>query len=266
MMGMNALLVICLMTTLWVWSVFKRDVSVVDPWWSIGFLLVTANSARLAGAGAGRWLVLAVVAAWSLRLWLYLLARSRGKPEDARYTAFRLRYGAERYWWLSYFQVFLLQGALVLLVSAPLQYAASAPGPDPIGVLDVIGAALALFGAGYEAVADAQLAAWKRRPGRGEVLEEGLWRTSRHPNYFGEVLVAWGFWLFCADQPLGLLFVFAPLLMTFLLVRVSGVAMLDEHMARRKPAYRDYMRRTPALIPAVRWHRNVPGFRGGGES
>lgn len=259
MIGMNVLLVLGLMTGLWLWSVVKRDVSVVDPWWSIGFLLVTANSARLAGPGSARWLVLAVVAAWSLRLWAHLLARARGKPEDARYTAFRVRYGADRYWWVSYFQVFLLQGALVLLVSAPLQYAASAPGPDPIGVLDVVGAALALFGAGYEAVADAQLAAWKRRPDRGEVMDEGLWRTSRHPNYFGEVLVAWGFWLFCADQPLGALLVFAPLLMTFLLVRVSGVAMLEEHMAKRKPAYRDYMRRTPALIPGLPRDPTPPG-------
>jgi steroid 5-alpha reductase family enzyme len=245
----NILLVFGLMTALWVWSVLRRDVSVVDPWWSIGFLVVTANSARLAGVGSARWLVLAVVALWSLRLWLYLLARSRGKPEDARYTAFRMRYGADRYWWLSYFQVFLLQGTLLLLVSAPLQYAANAPGPDPIGALDLAGAALTLFGAGYEAVADAQLARWKKRPDRGEVMDEGLWRTSRHPNYFGEVLVAWGFWLFAADEPLGVPLVLAPLLMTFLLVRVSGVAMLDEHMARRKPAYRDYMRRTPALIP-----------------
>ena len=254
----NILLVLVLMTTLWAWSVFRRDVSVVDPWWSIGFLVVTANSARMAGAGSARWMVLAVVAVWSLRLWLYLLVRARGKPEDARYTAFRIRYGADRYWWLSYFQVFLLQGALVLLASAPLQYAASAPGPDPIGVLDLAGAALALFGAGYEAVADAQLAAWKRRPGRGEVMDVGLWRTSRHPNYFGEVLVAWGFWLFAADEPLGAWVVIAPLLMTFLLVRVSGVAMLDEHMARRKPAYRDYMRRTPALIPGFPRVVNMP--------
>ena len=249
MIATNILLVFALMSALWVWSVLRRDVSVVDPWWSIGFLVVTANSARMAGAGSARWLVLGVVAVWALRLWFYLLARARGKSEDARYTAFRVRYGAHRYWWLSYFQVFLLQGALILLVSAPLQCAASAP--DPIGILDLAGAALALFGAGYEAVADAQLAAWKRRPDRAEVMDEGLWRTSRHPNYFGEVLVAWGFWLFCADQPLGALLVFAPLLMTFLLVRVSGVAMLDEHMARRKPAYRDYIRRTPALIPGV---------------
>ncbi len=259
----NAALVFCLMSTLWVWSVFRRDVSVVDPWWSIGFLLVTANSAWTAGPGTARWLVLAVVAVWSIRLWGYLLARSAGKPEDARYTAFRERYGAHRYWWVSFFQVFLLQGVLILVVSAPLQVAASAPGPDPIGPLDIAGAALALFGAGYEALADAQLAAWKRRPDRGEVMDQGLWRTSRHPNYFGEVLVAWGFWLFAADEPLGPVLLLAPALMTFLLVRVSGVALLDAHMARRKPAYQEYMRRTPALVPGLLRAGKAPPRAGG---
>ncbi len=245
----NIALVGCLMVTLWVVSVARRDVSIVDPWWSIGFLLVTVNSARLAGAGEARWLVVGVVAAWALRLWAYLLSRAIGKPEDPRYTAFRERFGPARYWWVSLFQVFLLQGVLVLVVSAPLQLAASAPGPDHMGVLDVLAAAMTLFGAAYEAVADAQLARFKARPDRPPVMDQGLWRTSRHPNYFGEVLVAWGCWLFAADEPLGPALVFAPLLMTFLLVRVSGVAMLDEHMARRKPEYRAYMARTSALVP-----------------
>lgn len=245
----NIVLVASLMVTLWVVSVARRDVSIVDPWWSMGFLLVTANSARLAGPGHARWLVVGVVALWAVRLWAYLLRRSVGKPEDARYTAFRERFGPARYWWVSLFQVFLLQGTLVLLVSAPLQLAASAPAPDAITVLDVAAAVITLFGAAYEAVADAQLARFKARPDRPPVMDQGLWRTSRHPNYFGEVLVAWGCWLFAADQPLGPVLLFAPLLMTFLLVRVSGVAMLDEHMARRKPEYRAYMARTSALIP-----------------
>jgi len=254
----NVLLVLVLMTALWGWSVLRRDASVVDPWWSMGFLLVTAASVAQTGLTPGKTLLLVVVGAWALRLWLYLLGRARGKPEDARYTAFRQRYGPERYWWVSYFQVFLLQGALMLLVSAPLQLAAAAPGPDPIGVLDLLAAALALFGAGYEAVADAQLAAWKRRPDRGPVMDQGLWRTSRHPNYFGEVLVAWGFWLFAAGDRGGFAVLFAPVLMTWLLVRVSGVAMLDAQMAARGPAYRDYMARTPALVPG-RPRPPVPG-------
>lgn len=245
----NVLLVLVLMSSLWVWSVIRSDASVVDPYWSMGFFLVTGSTVLQTGLTPGKTLLLVVVAAWALRLWVYLLRRARGKPEDPRYAAFRRRYGPERYWWVSFFQVFLLQGSLILLVSAPLQLAAAAPGPDPIGWLDGLAAAIALFGAGYEAVADAQLAAWKRRPDRGEVMDQGLWRTSRHPNYFGEVLVAWGFWLFAASEQGGLVVLFAPVLMTWLLVRVSGVAMLDAQMAARGPAYRAYMERTPALIP-----------------
>lgn len=249
MIVQNALLVLALVTALWAWSVLRRDASVIDPWWSMGFLLVTVSTVASTGLTPGKALLLGVVGAWALRLWVYLLRRSRGKPEDPRYAAFRRRYGPERYWWVSFFQVFLLQGTLVLVISAPLQLAAAAPGPDPIGVLDIAAAALALFGAGYEAVADAQLAAWKRRPDRGEVMDEGLWRTSRHPNYFGEVLVAWGFWLFAVGERGGGVVIFAPALMTWLLVRVSGVAMLDAQMAARGPAYRAYMARTPSLIP-----------------
>jgi steroid 5-alpha reductase family enzyme len=237
------------MLLLWGWSLVRRDASVVDPWWSIGFLLVTLNTVRLSGFGPGKALLVGVVALWALRLWGYLIWRARGKPEDARYTAFRQRFGPDRYGWVSLFQVFLLQGTLVLLVSAPLQAAAAAASDDPVHPLDLVGAALALFGAGYEAVADAQLAAWKRRPDRGEVMDQGLWRTSRHPNYFGEILVAWGFWCFAASEPAALGVLYAPVLMTWLLVRVSGVAMLDAHMAARKPAYRAYMERTPALVP-----------------
>lgn len=127
--------------------------------------------------------------AWALRLWLHLLARSRGKSEDPRYTAFRQRLGPERYWWVSFFQVFLLQGCLALLISAPLQLAAAAPAPDPIRATSLAGLLLFLAGFAIEVVADAQLQAFRDDPARrGAVLESGLWRYSRHPNYFGEAL------------------------------------------------------------------------------
>ena len=248
----NLLVVAVLVHVLWVWSVIRRDASVIDPWWSIGSLLVAVNSVRLTGMTPGKALLLGVVAIWALRLWGYLLIRSVGKPEDPRYQAFRQQFGPERYWWFSYFQVFLLQGSLVLVVSAPLAVAAAASAPDPIVLLDWVGAGIALAGLTIEAVADAQLAAWRKRPDRGAVFDEGLWRASRHPNYFGECLVAWGLWLFALDQPYGWLVIFGPLVTTFLLLRVSGVAMLDRHMARSKPEYRAYMENTPAFVPDLR--------------
>jgi steroid 5-alpha reductase family enzyme len=129
----NAALVLALMSALWVVSVLRRDASVVDPWWSISFLLVTAHTAARTGLTPGKTLLLALVAAWALRLWLHLLVRSVGHGEDPRYAAFRQRFGPERYWWISFFQVFLLQGALALLISAPLQLASAAGSPDPFG-------------------------------------------------------------------------------------------------------------------------------------
>ena len=251
----NAALVLALMTALWIVSVRLRDASVVDPWWSMAFLLVAAHTALRTGLTPGRTLLLAAVAAWALRLFVHLLLRSLGKPEDPRYAAFRRKYGPERYGWVSFFQVFLLQGALVVTISAPLQVAASAPAPDPVSAFDVAGLALFAVGFGIEAVADAQLAAFRRaRAAEGpdaprRILDTGLWRYSRHPNYFGEALVGWGFWVMSLDAPWGWATVFAPALMTFLLVKVSGVAMLDAHMAARRPEYAEYMKRTSGFVP-----------------
>ena len=255
LLAANAALVLALMTALWVVSVRLRDASVVDPWWSMAFLLVAAHTVLRTGLTPGKTLFLAAVAGWALRLFLHLLVRSLGKPEDPRYAAFRARYGAERYWWFSFFQVFLLQGALVVAISAPLQVAASAPAPDPVSAFDVAGFALFAFGFAIETVADAQLAAFRRaRAAEGpaapkRLLDTGLWRYSRHPNYFGEALVAWGFWLMCLDAPWGWATAFAPALMTFLLLKVSGVAMLDAHLAATRPGYADYVRRTSAFVP-----------------
>lgn len=254
----SAALVLALMTVLWIVSVRLRDASIVDPWWSIAFLLVAAHTVLRTGLTPGKALLLAAVAAWAFRLFLHLLLRSLGKPEDPRYAAFRAKYGPERYGWFSFFQVFLLQGALVVVISAPLQVAGSTLAPDPVSATDLLGLAVFLAGFGVEAVADAQLARYRKARAKGgpdapgPVLDSGLWRFSRHPNYFGEALLWWGFWLFALDAPWGWTTVFAPALMTFLLVKVSGVAMLDALLAAKKPGYAAYMRRTSGLVPLPR--------------
>lgn len=152
------------MVALWVVSIVRRDASIVDPWWSIGFVLVAANTVWQTGVTPGKILVLALVVVWGVRLWLHLLVRSIGKPEDVRYQAFRQKYGPDRYWWVSLFQVFVLQGVLVIVISAPLQEILSADGPDDLTVWDAIGGAAFMVGFAFEALGDWQLTKFRRDP------------------------------------------------------------------------------------------------------
>lgn len=246
----NAAVVAVMFTLLWVVSVRRRDASIVDPWWSMGFLAVALRTMASSGPSPARVLLVAMVAVWSLRLWWHLLRRSRGKPEDPRYQAFRRRFGPARYWWVSFFQVFCLQGLLLLVVSAPLQCALAVRGADPLRWNDLVGFALWLVGFLFEAVGDAQLEAFRRDPAkRGAVLDTGLWRYTRHPNYFGDALLWWGFGFCALDAPGGTLAFVGPLVMTVLLRRVSGVTMLEPLLARSRPGYADYVRQTPAFFP-----------------
>jgi steroid 5-alpha reductase family enzyme len=221
----------------------------------MGFLLVSVRTFFASEHTAAKTLLLALVALWAVRLWLHLVLRARGKPEDPRYQKFRAHYGAERYWWVSFFQVFLLQGVLLLIISLPLQVAFSAPKPDVLGWNDWLGATLFGIGFYFEAVGDWQLQRFRDDPSlRGTVLDSGLWRYSRHPNYFGETVIWWGFWLCALDAPLGLWLVASPALMTFLLLRVSGVTMLEAQLEAAKPMYRDYIRTTSAFVPWPKKH------------
>lgn len=247
--GSNAAIVFGLFTALWCASVVRRDASIVDPWWSMAFLFITANTAWRTGLTPGKTLLLAMVTVWALRLFIHLWVRSIGKPEDPRYAAFRKDAGPS-WWWKSLFQVFLLQGGLALIISAPLQVAAAAPAPDRVSPADLAGLLVFVLGFAFEAIADAQLRAFRNdRSRRGQVLDSGLWRYSRHPNYFGEAVLWWGFWLASLDQPLGAITIFGPALMTFMLVRVSGVVMLDAHLSATRPGYAEYIRRTSGFVP-----------------
>ena len=253
MMGLvlwNAVTIAGIVVPLWVVSVVRKDVSIADPFWSILFLAVSLRSVVAYQATGPNLVLVSMVALWALRLCLHLLWRMRGKPEDPRYAAFRQRFGPERYWWFSLFQVFLLQGALALVISAPLQWRMFQASAGSMGAVEV--AAVAVFAVGFaiEALADRQLQAFRNdATQRGRVLDKGLFRYSRHPNYFGEALCNWAFWLFAVPTHWGFATVFAPLLMTFLLLRVSGVSMLDEHLCRTRPGYAAYMARTSSFFP-----------------
>ena len=234
----------------WVLATAKRNAAIVDVFWSLFFLLgATAQALTAQPESLRATLVLVLVAIWALRLSAFLAWRNWGEPEDRRYVAIRAR-NQPGFAWKSLFLVFLLQAVLAWLVGAPL--AAAIASHAPLGLLDALGALLLLGGLGCETLADLQLARFRRDPAsHGRVLDRGLWRYSRHPNYFGECCVWWGFYLIaCAGG--GAWTVFAPALMTLLLLRVSGVTLLEKDIAERRPAYREYVARTNAFFPGPR--------------
>ena len=232
----------------WLVSVSRRNVTLVDSLWAPFFLLAAAAYAVVApgpltARGA---LVLLLVAIWALRLGVHLTLRNRGKAEDRRYAAMRARH-EPGFAWKSLFIVFGLQAVLAWIIAAPL-FAASA-GRAPPGALDARAAALWLTGFAFETVGDAQLARFKADPANaGQVMDRGLWRWTRHPNYFGDACLWWGYWMFAVAAG-GAWTVFAPALMTLLLLKVSGVALLERDIGERRPAYRDYIARTSAFFP-----------------
>jgi len=230
----------------WAVATTRRNVGLVDIVWSLFFLAAALVYAGASGEGPRTWLVLALVGVWALRLAAYLARRNWGAPEDHRYRAIRAR-NEPGFAWKSLYLVFGLQALLAWLISAPL--AAGIASAAPLGVLDALGAALGMFGIAFEATGDAQLARFRADPANaGKVMDRGLWRYTRHPNYFGEFCVAWGFWLLALAGGAWWT-LFAPLLMSLLLLRVSGVALLEKDIAERRPAYRDYVARTNAFIP-----------------
>lgn len=236
---------------LWLASLRLRDASIVDPWWGPGFVLVAAVSAAIAPGGAAprRALVGALVAAWGLRLGAHLLRRNAGRGEDPRYARMRASWG-DRFPLVSLGTVFGLQALLLWIVSLPVQVAMRAVTPASLGAWDAAGAFVWTVGFLFEAVGDAQLARFAADPANaGRVLDGGLWRYTRHPNYFGDCCAWWGLFLVACAVPGGAWTIVSPLVMTFLLRRVSGVPLLERGMARRRPGYEDYVRRTSPFVP-----------------
>lgn len=231
----------------WAIATARRNVGLVDIGWPLFFLLAAAVYASAPSAlGPRGGLVIVLVAAWGLRLSGYLAARNWNAPEDRRYRAIRAR-NEPGFAWKSLYLVFGLQAVLAWLIAAPLAPAIQSAGAP--GLLAWAGAALAGFGMAYESVADRQLSKFlAERGSSGRVMDRGLWRYSRHPNYFGEFCVWWGLYAIACEAG-GAWTVFSPLLMSLLLLRVSGVTLLEKDIGERRPAYRDYARRTNAFLP-----------------
>ncbi|MDE2219045.1 MAG: DUF1295 domain-containing protein [Gammaproteobacteria bacterium] len=234
----------------WLASLPLRDASIVDRAWSLLFVAVAVGYALALGPARPRVLLTStLLLAWALRLSLHITLRNWGQGEDRRYRQIR-RNHEPGFAWKSLYIVFGLQAVLVWVISLPLL--GSMAGDRPPGWRDAPGLLLWLAGFSGEWLADQQLARFRRAAGNHDgVLDTGLWRYSRHPNYFGECCVWWGFYLLAASAGAWWT-VPAPVLMTALLLRVSGVALLERDIGARRPAYREYVARTNAFLPGPR--------------
>jgi steroid 5-alpha reductase family enzyme len=234
------------MVLLWGLSLLLRDASIVDIWWGPGFALISLTTYALSDGGHA--LATALTVIWGLRLGLYLLVRNAGHGEDPRYQAMRRHHG-ERFPVVSLVTVFALQGTLMWFVSLPVQVA-NHGGPGDLTALTTLGFVLWGVGLFFEAVGDLQLARFKADPSnQGKVMDRGLWRYTRHPNYFGDSCAWWGIWLVCLGSPGVLFTVLSPVVMTVFLLKISGVALLERSIHKRRPEYVEYQRRTSAFIP-----------------
>ncbi|MFO1094066.1 MAG: DUF1295 domain-containing protein [Planctomycetaceae bacterium] len=238
-----------LLVLLWIAATIRRDVSIVDLFWGLGFVITAWLSAIQSSLWSRRITVLAALTTvWGLRLSWHLARRNRDRPEDPRYAAMRARHGQD-FWWISLFTVFLLQGAILWFVSLPLQVATVRDVPRDVTIVDLLGALLWIVGFFFESVGDWQLARFKANPENvGQVLDRGLWRYTRHPNYFGDCCVWWGLYLISASA--GAAWTIAsPGFMTLLLLKVSGVSLLEQTITERRPDYVAYQARTNAFFP-----------------
>jgi steroid 5-alpha reductase family enzyme len=256
-LGFNLIAILVLMLCAWVFSLAKRDASVADIFWGLGFVLVAWLTFGRAQGYLGRKLLLVLLTTiWGLRLAIHILRRNRGKGEDPRYRAMRAQHGGA-FWWVSLFTVFGLQSILLWLISLVVQVGQLAPLPDRLTWIDGLGTVIWAVGFGFEAIADRQLARFKADPySQGQVMDRGLWAYSRHPNYFGESLLWWGIFVIGLATPGSAWTVISPLLITYLLLKVSGVTLLEKTIVETRPAYRDYIKRTSAFIPWLPRRKN----------
>lgn len=249
-----------LMFLAWAWSIRRRDTGVVELVWPVGLVAAAAIGLFLGEAsGPRKLLVPALVGLWGARLFLFLVWRNLvaelhpgadlNEREDRRRRVQRRKAG-QHFWWQSLFSVFGARGAALFLVALPVVVFQTIPGRTDLNWHDYLGVVLVLLGLGLETVADGQLFNFKMNPGsHGQVLTSGLWRYSRHPNYFGEFLVGWGLWTVALGSgQVMLATIVAPITLTLLLLRFNGIAALEAEQARTRPAYSRYAARTSAFL------------------
>ena len=243
-------LIVSLFSLLWIIGTLIKNVSIVDIFWGLGFVIAAGFFfIKTEGYHPRKLILMSLVAIWGMRLTIYLAWRNIGKGEDFRYREFRRKYGENRYWWISYFQTFLLQGVLMWLISAPLLGAQYSLANPSLNILDYIGIVVWLTGFCFEAGGDLQLARFKSDPSnKGKVLDKGFWRYTRHPNYFGDSAVWWGYGIICLASG-SWIPVTGSLIMTALIIKISGVALLEKTLREQKPEYKEYIEKTSAFLP-----------------
>lgn len=246
----SGFLILILMILLWLLSLRLRNASIVDIFWGIGFVVIFWVTATINVASfSNRTLLLGVlVTIWGLRLAIHIYQRNHSQPEDFRYAKWREENGSS-WWWKSFFKVFLLQGILLWIIAAPL-VAVNSSTPTPLQCnCDLTGTGLWLIGFMFEAGGDYQLKKFKSDPAnKGKLLTKGYWSITRHPNYFGDATQWWGFYLIAFSAGAGWT-IFSPIIMTYLLIKISGVAMLEKTLKETKPGYADYIKRTSVFFP-----------------
>lgn len=249
-LGWNLAAVVTMMVGGWFVSLWRRNVNIVDSLWGLGFVLIAWITFFLAEGFAGRRaLIAALTTVWGMRLCIYLSRRNWGAGEDARYGEWRKK-SAESFWLTSFFKVFLLQALFLWAISLVLQAGQISPAPDHFVWLDGVGVIVWLVGFIFEAVGDLQLARFKTDPAnKGRVMDRGLWAYSRHPNYFGEFLIWWGFFLITLSTPGGWWTIVSPLIVAIVLLKMTGIPLTEDNIKKTRPAYNDYIKRTSAFLP-----------------
>ncbi len=229
-------------------SVIKKRNDVADMAWGVGFVLISWAAFFISEQTSVRALLVNIfISVWGMRLAWHIFARNKNKPEDYRYLAWRHEWG-KWFYIRSYVQVFLLQGVLLFLIVAPV-LVINQNSNSSLNFLDMVGVAVWLIGFCFEAVGDAQLAGFIKNPAnKGRLMQSGLWAYTRHPNYFGEVTQWWGVWLMALSVSNGWLSLVGPLTITFLILKVSGIPLLERKMAE-KPEFADYQRRVSIFFP-----------------
>ncbi len=238
------------LTGLWLLSLIIKDASIIDIFWGFGFVLIGwfyAFELHDLNLDFRQKIYLALISIWGLRLTAYLAYRNIGKPEDYRYAQWRKDNGA-KWWWLSFIRVFALQGFLLWIISSVFVQGFQVNAE--LSVFEYIGIAFWAIGLFFETVGDWQLMQFKKDPNnKGKVMDKGVWKYTRHPNYFGDAMVWWGFFIYALSNPQAWIFIFCPIIMTLFLVKISGVAMLEVKLKKTKPKYEEYIRKTSAFIP-----------------
>ncbi|MBL7137348.1 MAG: DUF1295 domain-containing protein [Bacteroidales bacterium] len=246
-----ALVILGFMILAFIVALLGRDNSIVDLFWGPGFIIVTAFSLSMAPDLDMRKLIVAfLVLLWGLRLAIYIFLRNRGKGEDFRYKHWRETW--KNFVFRSFFQIFLLQGLFMYIISYPIWYINYHPG-EVLSTLDTIG--LVIFGIGFmfETIGDMQLSFFKQNPkNKSTLITTGLWKYTRHPNYFGEALIWWGIWFYAIGIPGGWITVISPVVITLSLRFISGVPMLEKKL-KQQPGWEEYARKTAPFIPFIKW-------------